>query len=37
MDKMLIVVFDSEHQAYEGTRVLKELHDNGTITLYGSH
>jgi uncharacterized membrane protein len=35
MDKMLIVVFDSERQAYEGTRVLKELHDDGTITLYG--
>jgi uncharacterized membrane protein len=35
MDKMLIVIFDSERQAYEGTRVLKELHDDGTITLYG--
>jgi uncharacterized membrane protein len=35
MDKMLIVVFDSERQAYEATRVLKELHNDGTITLYG--
>lgn len=34
MDKMLVAVFDSETQAYEGTRVLKELHAEGQITLY---
>ena len=34
MDNMLVVVFDSERQAYEGSRALKELHDEGTITLY---
>jgi uncharacterized membrane protein len=35
MNKMLIGVFDSERQAYDGTRALKDLHAEGTITLYG--
>jgi uncharacterized membrane protein len=35
MSKMIVVVFDSERQAYEGTRVLKELHAEGNITVYG--
>jgi uncharacterized membrane protein len=35
MDKMLVVVFDSERQAYEGTRTLKDLHADGSITVYG--
>ncbi len=34
MDNMVIVVFDDESRAYEGYRVLKELHAEGTITLY---
>ena len=34
MNKMVIVLLDSERGAYEGTRVLKELHDEGHITLY---
>jgi uncharacterized membrane protein len=34
MDKMLVVVFDNESQAYEGIRALKELDGDGTITLY---
>jgi uncharacterized membrane protein len=34
MDNMLVVVFDSERQAYEGSRALKELHAEGAITLY---
>ena len=34
MDNMLVVVFDSERQAYEGSRALKDLHAEGTITLY---
>jgi uncharacterized membrane protein len=35
MDKMVVVAFDSERQAYEGVRILKELHAEGSITLYG--
>jgi uncharacterized membrane protein len=35
MDKMLVVVFDSERQAYEGKRVLSDLHAEGNITVYG--
>jgi uncharacterized membrane protein len=34
MDKMVVVVFDSERQAYEGVRILKDLHAEGSITLY---
>jgi uncharacterized membrane protein len=35
VDKMLIVVFESERRAYEGSRALEELHAEGSITLYG--
>jgi uncharacterized membrane protein len=35
MDRLVVVVFDSERQAYAGTRLLKELHAEGSITLYG--
>jgi uncharacterized membrane protein len=35
MDKMIVVVFDSEREAYDGTRVLKDLHAEGSITVYG--
>ena len=34
MDTMLVAVFDSERQAYEGYRALKDLHAEGSITLY---
>jgi len=34
MDKMIVVVFDSDSKAYEGSKALKELHDEGSITLY---
>ena len=34
MDKMIVVVFDSESKAYEGSKALRELHDEGSITLY---
>jgi uncharacterized membrane protein len=34
MDKMLVVVFDSELKAYEGARVLQELQNEGSINLY---
>src|SRR5579871_1603979 len=35
MSKMIVIVFDTERQAYEGSRALKELHNEGSITLYG--
>jgi uncharacterized membrane protein/sporulation protein YlmC with PRC-barrel domain len=34
MDKMLVVVFDSELKAYEGSRALQELEGDGSINLY---
>ena len=34
MDKMIVVVFDSEMKAYEGSRALQELADDGSINLY---
>jgi uncharacterized membrane protein len=34
MDKMIVVVFDSEKKAYEGSKALRELHADGSITLY---
>lgn len=34
MDKMLVVVFDSEAKAYEGSKALQELQNEGSINLY---
>jgi uncharacterized membrane protein/sporulation protein YlmC with PRC-barrel domain len=34
MDKMLVVVFNSELKAYDGSRVLQELQNEGRINLY---
>jgi uncharacterized membrane protein len=34
MDRMLVVVFDSEPQAYEGTKALHQLEDEGSIAIY---
>ena len=34
MNRMLVVVFNSEREAEAGTRVMKELHAEGGITLY---
>jgi uncharacterized membrane protein len=34
MDKMLVVVFDSELKAYDGSRALQELDNEGSINLY---
>ena len=36
MNKMLIAVFETETKAFEGLSALKELHENGDITLYAS-
>jgi len=34
MDKILVVVFDSESKAYEGSQALQELQNEGNINLY---
>jgi len=34
MDRMLVVVFDSEPKAYEGRRVLSMLENEGSIVIY---
>ncbi len=34
MDKMLVVVFDSEAKAYDGSKALQELMQEGSINLY---
>jgi len=34
MDKVIAVVFDDEKQAYEGLRAFRDLHGEGSITLY---
>ena len=34
MDKMLVVVFDSELKAYDGSRALQELQNEGSINVY---
>ena len=34
MDKVLVVVFDNESKAYDGSRALQELQNEGSINLY---
>ncbi len=34
MSKFIFVIFPNETKAYEGTRVLKDLHAEGSLTLY---
>jgi len=34
MDRMLVVVFDSENKAYEGKKVLSQLENEGSIAVY---
>ena len=36
MEKMLVVLFDSESKAFEGLSALKKLDKNGDITLYAN-
>ena len=35
MSKFVVVIFPNENRAYEGTRALKDLHGEGSLTLYG--
>src|SRR4029453_7661955 len=34
MDKVIAVVFNDEKQAYEGVQAFRDLHKDGSITLY---
>jgi uncharacterized membrane protein len=36
MDKMIVSVFNDERRAYEGAKALRELHEEGSLTLYAS-
>lgn len=36
MDKMLVAVFDSESKAYEGSRILRQLDAEGSITVFAT-
>jgi uncharacterized membrane protein len=36
MDKMLIATFDEEKKAYEGSRILKDLDAEGSLTVYAT-
>ncbi|MDC4204928.1 MAG: DUF1269 domain-containing protein [Candidatus Manganitrophus sp.] len=36
MSKFILVVFPNEEKAYEGTRALHQLHNEGSISLYGT-
>ena len=36
MDKMMVTVFKDERSAYEGVSALRELHEEGSLTLYAS-
>jgi uncharacterized membrane protein len=35
MSKFIVIVFPNDSRAYEGTRALKGLHAEGSLTLYG--
>jgi uncharacterized membrane protein len=35
-DKMIVVIFDNEKKGYEGLKAFKDLHLEGSITLYAS-
>ena len=34
MDRMLVVVFDTEAKAYDGKNVLNQLNEEGSISVY---
>ncbi|NVO16930.1 MAG: DUF1269 domain-containing protein [Rhodoplanes sp.] len=35
MGKYIVIMFHDEEKAYEGTRVLRDLHTEGSLSLYG--
>lgn len=36
MDRMVVITFDNEKAAYEATKALKSIHDEGSIALYAA-
>ena len=36
MDKMVVITFDSEDEAYQGAKALQELHKEGSVALYAA-
>jgi uncharacterized membrane protein len=36
MDRMVVITFDNEKAAYEATKALKNIHDEGSIALYAA-
>ena len=36
MNKMIVITFDNEEKAYEGANVLRELHNEGSISAYAA-
>jgi len=36
MDRMVVITFDNEKAAYEATKSLKSIHDEGSIALYAA-
>ena len=36
MDRMLVVVFDNEETAYEGSKALQQLDGEGSIAVYAA-
>ncbi len=35
MNKFIVVIFPGESQAYEGAKVIRDLHDEGSLFIYG--
>lgn len=35
MNKFIVVIFPSESQAYEGAKVIRDLHNEGSLFIYG--
>lgn len=36
LEKMIVVIFDTERQAYDGTSALKQLDKDGEISVFGA-
>ena len=34
MNKVIVVVFDGEQRAYEGSRAVRDLHREGSLSVY---
>lgn len=36
MDKFIMIIFSNEKQAYEGLHELRQLHQEGTVTVFST-